>query len=227
MKRALFLLASVVMLSAAVTACNATVATSSPGTSAARPSLTVSTLSPTTSQPAVSPTASANIDYAALGMSPQQVRQWEQQGTASVDTPDGASVLAGFNVITPSYWPQSLLPGSKYIVKTNAPMLKQTGSNAPPDVTVEQVWSVPGKAVAIIFIQSSRPFSHANGTATPTPMCGITVQTGTEPHGTSAMSGGRFFHWEQNGITCDLTGVTSSALSGADLENIVCSIINP
>lgn len=173
------------------------------------------------------PAASANIDYAALGMSATDIQLWQEQGVANVATPDAASVLAGFTVKTPSYLPVGMGAPFPYTVLNNAPMLKRTGSSADPLVSVRQVWGNGTQGTWIMLLESARPFDHDTGTPTPTRLCGLTVQTGTNPGDSGTWPGARFFHWEQDGVTFDLTGLLTRPISEADLEKVACSLINP
>ena len=166
-------------------------------------------------------------DLASLGLSRAQIEQWQDQGIVNVTDAAEASILAGFDVQTPDYVPPGLISVSKYMVSTNGPTLKRTGSDAPVTIHVQLVWgpSDETRAISMILDESNRPFSHGDVTETTLP-CGATVMKGSDPNSSGALAGAIIYHWEQDGVTLDLTGVPGATVSEADLDKVVCSIVS-
>lgn len=164
-------------------------------------------------------------DLASIGMTQQEIDRWQNDGIANVANPTAASILAGFDVKIPTFLPPGVELTSPYMVSSNAPILKQTNSDAPVTTRVQQVWGLPGDApIAMVLIQSNRPFGHGEPVET-TLSCGSTVLKGKESDEPGALSGGFIYHWQQDGIDLDLTGVPVHGLTGVDFDQVVCSII--
>jgi predicted small secreted protein len=158
----------------------------------------------------------STTDLASLGMTPQQIEQWQSQGIANLRNPAAASVLAGFDVLTPTYLPPGVELAAPYMVSTNAPMLRRTNSDAPVSIHVQQVWRLPGDAPTVMLLdQSNRPFSHGQPVET-TLSCGATVLKGSDINSSGAFAGA---------TDLDLTDVPVHGLTGADFDQVVCSII--
>lgn len=167
---------------------------------------------------------SSTTDLTSLGMTQAEIDRWENDGIANLANPTAASILAGFDVRTPTFLPPGVELTSKYMVSSNAPLLEKMNSDAPVWIRVQQVWGLPGDApVVMVLIQSNRPFGHGEPVET-TLSCGATVLKGKEPEGSGMVAGGFIYHWEQDGIVLDLTGVPVHGLTGVDFDQVVCSI---
>ena len=167
----------------------------------------------------------SGVDLRSLGMTQQEIDRWQNDGIANVANPTAASILAGFNVRTPTFLPPGVELTSKYMVSSNAPLLKQRNSDAPVMVRVTQVWGLPGDAsIVMVLEQSNRPFSHGETAETALP-CGASVLKGREPADSGTLSEAFIYHWNKDGVDLDLTGAPVHGLTVVDFDNVVCSII--
>jgi len=71
------------------------------------------------------------VDLRSLGMTQLEIDRWQNDGIADVANPTAASILAGFNVRIPTFLPPGLELASKYMVSSNAPLLKQNEQRRP------------------------------------------------------------------------------------------------
>ena len=169
----------------------------------------------------------SGVDLRSLGMTQQEIDRWQNDGIANVANPTAASILAGFNVKTPTFLPPGLELTSKYMVSSNAPLLEQMNSDAPVTFRVTQIWGLPGDAsIVMVLEQSNRPFSHGETAETALP-CGASVLKGQEPAAADAgpLSGAFIYHWNRDGVDLDLTGAPVHGLTSVDFDQVVCSII--
>lgn len=163
-------------------------------------------------------------DPASLGMSEMEVQQWEDRGVANVDSAEAASVLAGFDVKTPSFLPSGLSPLSRFMVSSNAPILKEMGSDAPVKMDVTRVYGLEGERVpALTIIQVTLPVNRGQGE--PVTMCGVSIEKASfSAEGQSYPS--VQYVWEQAGINYLVMGYLNGEVTEAALDKVVCSIIN-
>lgn len=202
------------ILSLALTACNS----SKPGET--EPAAT-------TPAPGVTPETPApgNVDYSALGWTEDEIKMWEEMGTANVESAEAASMLAGFKVVTPGFIPEGLQPVSKYMVYNNAG-LRSAGIE--PKFEWIDVTLVYGKAaeksVQLTFIQSNHEFN--SGIGEQIEICGRTVEKTTFPTDPENLepNASLAFGWEDNGIWYYLTGTLGGPLDEETIEKIACSI---
>jgi hypothetical protein len=221
MKRPLFFPVIILALLLAVPACEAGTVTSSPNPSAAgQPSVSVSALPSSTAS-----AASANIDYAALGMDAAAIQQWDQQGIASVATAAQASVLAGFTVIEPGFVPGGLTP-QKYMVSDHGAALRAAGmQDAVKFIDVSRFYLLEGQRTPVLsFIESTNALN--NGQAPVTELCGITVEKLALPADSGNPAGFQYV-WARRDLYYLVIGYLAGGITEADLDNVVCSIINP
>jgi len=184
---------------------------------------------PTPSSPAPEPPA-APVEapgYAALGFGENEIRMWEEQGIANVDSAEAATTLAGFPVATPSFIPEGLRLHSKYIVSNHGAGLRHAGMEPKfewIDVTLVYSPVDGGRDVLVNFIQSSHEFN--TGFGEPADLCGKTIERqyiAADPENdTPAPS--IAYGWEQDGIWYYFTGVLADPLDEETIENMVCSI---
>ena len=165
-------------------------------------------------------------DYSALGMTDDEVRMWEERGTANVDSAEVASMLAGFKVVTPGFIPQSLRPISKYMVNDHQAGLRNAGMEPRFEwIDVTLLYAPEGERIlALTFLQSTHKFNE--GLGEPVEICDRTVERERIPPEPDApgTNGGVAFGWESNVIWYYLTGTLTDTIDEATLEKVLCSI---
>ena len=189
-------------------------------------STTIEETTPATNMPASNtpPVQTENIDYSSLGLTETEIKVWEEEGIANVDTAEAASALAGFKVITPGFIPPPLQRMSSYMVNDRNAKLSNAGIELQGDqlVTVTLAYS-KGKEdkQIIIFIQSTQEMNVGQGESTE--LCGQTVE---KRYTTDIETGGIQYVWKNNGICYVLNGRFSDDVNEAVLQQMLCSIIS-
>jgi len=171
--------------------------------------------------------ATGEVDYSALGWTEDEIRMWEERGAASADSPEIASKIAGFPVVTPAFTPEGLQPVSKFMIHNHGAGLRNAGMEPKFEwIDVTLLYSTEGKerAPSITFIQSKHKFNVGLGEQVE--ICGHPAERQAIPADSEngIPEPGLAFGWESNGIWYYLTGTLTDTIDEAKLEKMLCSI---
>lgn len=119
------------------------------------------------------------LDYAALGMTELEIAQWEERGSATVDTAEKASILAGFQVYQPEFLPVGFVSG-KFSVASSGGGLPESLQPKFDNTKVFQTFSSPEyPGVGLFITHLVHPTGLGGGTSTE--ICGYSGECSLTP----------------------------------------------
>jgi hypothetical protein len=167
------------------------------------------------------------IDYAALGMTPEEVQQWEERGSANVDTLEAASVLAGYKVLTPAYIPNGFYRQKNIIVTNLGGGLPEGMKPKFSMIIVETIYFLKGNDTVMFDVRQSNGKEGLGG-GQPAEICGMQGEKQYLPADPQRKYPGRILVLEiqKNGYSFSIYATLAGPLDEATIEKIFCSV-NP